>query len=194
MNASDFIAPKAGQLVSTANGNPAFVPAPLPPEFDFASDVVSLLSKADTALAELSASGRYLPNPHLLISPYIRREAVFSSRIEGTQASLTDLLLDEIEDGGHSRQNGASDITEVHNYVRALEHGIARLNELPLSLRLVRELHLDLMQGVRGANKTPGDFRTGQNVVGSKGQGEATAPYVPPPVHEMLPALEAWEG
>jgi len=194
MNHKDFVAPRAGQLVSTAKGNPAFVPAPLPPTIRFDAELVSLLSKADTALAELSASGKHLPNPHLLISPYVRREAVQSSRIEGTQANLSDVLLNEIDDEVPGKPSTDDDITEVRNYVRALEHGITLLDRLPLSLRLVRDLHAHLMAGVRGGNKTPGQFRTGQNIVGSKGQDEVTAPYVPPPVHEMQEALGLWES
>ncbi len=190
MNARDFVN-ASGKIVQTAKGNPAFSPAPLPPPLTFEHDVVALLSQADTAIAELSATGRHLPNPHLLIAPYIRREAVLSSRIEGTHTNLPDLLLGEIEDGKREQND---DATEVGNYVRALEHGIARLPTLPLSLRLVRELHALLMQGVRGANRTPGEFRTGQNIVGSRGQDEASAPYVPPPVAEMHEALTAWEA
>lgn len=189
MDPLDFTSP-SGTLVRTAKGNTAFFPAPLPPAIQIERDVVSLLSKADTALAELSAIGRYLPNPHLLIAPYIRREAVLSSRIEGTQTSLSELLLDEVDD---ATQEKNADVEEVRNHVRALEHGIELLKQLPLSLRLVRELHRDLMQGVRGANKTPGEFRAGQNIVGSKGQDELTAPYVPPPVDEMNAALSDWE-
>lgn len=190
MNPRDFVN-ASGKIVQTAKRNAAFAPAPLPPRLTFENDVVALLSRADTALAELSATGRHLPYPHLLIAPYIRREAVLSSRIEGTHTNLPDFLLGEIEDGKNEQDN---DTTEVGNYVKALEHGIARLPTLPLSLRLVRELHELLMQGVRGANKTPGEFRTGQNFVGSRGQDEATAPYVPPPVAEMHEALNAWEA
>ena len=164
MNPKDFITPEAGRLVTTIRGNPAFVPAPLPPNLEFDHDLVLTLSRADTALAELSAYGKQLLNPHLLIAPYIRREAVLSSRIEGTQASLSDVLIDEIEDDQRKPANG-DDVKEVRNYVRALEYGIERLNELPLSLRLVKELHQRLMEGVRGGTKTPGEFRTGQNIV-----------------------------
>ena len=192
MNLKDFIAPEAGRLVTTLRGNPAFVPAPLPPKLVFDHDLILTLSRADTALAELSAYGKQLPNPHLLIAPYIRREAVLSSRIEGTQASLSDVLIDEIEDD-QRKPSTADDVKEVRNYVRALEDGIERLNDLPLSLRLVKELHQRLMEGVRGGTKTPGEFRTGQNIVGSKGQDEVTAPYVPPPVPEMHEALAQWE-
>ncbi|HVR95212.1 MAG TPA: Fic family protein [Thermoanaerobaculia bacterium] len=147
------------------------------------------LSRADAALGELSGLGRRLPNPHLLIAPYIRREAVLSSRIEGTKASLSDLLLDEVEDG---RVEDA-DIREVRNYIDALEYGLARLRDLPLSLRLVREIHQRLMVGVRGDRATPGEFRRTQNWIGPPGSTPATAPYVPPPPELMPDLLSDWE-
>lgn len=190
MNPADFKAPDAGRVVRTAEGNVAFVPAPLPPELAFDLDLVRALSRADAALSELSGLGALLPNPHLLIAPYVRREAVLSSRIEGTQASLADLLADE---AGQTPQVAPDDVREVRNYVVALEHGIARLNSLPLSLRLVRELHEKLMHGVRGDKATPGEFRRRQNWIGPHGSTEATASYVPPPVTDMTVALSDWE-
>src|SRR6185312_10017946 len=119
------------------------------------ADLVLALSRADAALSELAGVGRLVPNPHFLISPYMRLEAVLSSRIEGTRASLSDLLLNEA--GELTDQRDAADIYEVRNYVRALEYGIARLDALPLSLRLVRELHERLMAGVRGASAAADD-------------------------------------
>jgi Fic family protein len=177
--------------VKTDSGNWAFVPSPLPPELSFDAELVKTLSKADTALAGLSAWGNQLPNPHILISPYIRREAVLSSRIEGTQTRMSDLLIEEVEDAPKPDPGG--DSTEVLNYVKALEVGVKLLKKLPLSLRLVRNLHETLMRGVRGANKTPGEFRKGQNIVGPPGSTEATAAYVPPPYSEMERALKQWE-
>jgi Fic family protein len=152
---------------------------------------VLALSRADAALSELSGLGRHLPHPHLLIAPYVRREAVLSSRIEGTTASLADLLLDEATGGAGS--DVPADVQEVRNYMRALEHGIVRLTELPLSLRLVRELHERLMNGVRGDRATPGEFRRSQNWIGAPGSTPATAIYVPPPPDQMHEALAAWE-
>jgi Fic family protein len=186
----DFHVSAAGRVVRTAQGYFAFVPAPLPPKLDFDLDLVRALSRADAALSELSGLGRVLPNPHLLIAPYLRREAVLSSRIEGTQTSLADLLAEE---AGQSPQVSQDDVREVRNYVEALEHGIARLDTLPLSLRLVRELHEHLMRGVRGNTATPGQFRRSQNWIGPSGSTPATAPYVPPPVAEMKQALGDWE-
>lgn len=170
-------------------GYAAFVPAPVPPELVYGSELVLALSRADSALSELSGLGRQLPNPHLLIAPYLRREAVLSSRIEGTRASLSDLLLDEVE---LDRPEDA-DVREVRNYVATLEYGLVRLADLPLSLRLVRELHERLMAGVRGDHATPGEFRRSQNWIGPTGSTPATAPYVPPPPDLMLESLSNWE-
>ena len=178
-------------MIKHPTGYHAFVPAGLPPRLMFDQDLVLNLSRADAALGELSGLGRVLPNPHVLIDPLMRREAVLSSRIEGTQASLSEVLLDEAAPAAKSAK--ADDLREVHNYVAALEHGIARLNELPLSLRLVRELHRKLMTGVRGEHATPGEFRRSQNWIGPAGSTLTNAPYVPPPVDEMTELLSDWE-
>jgi Fic family protein len=176
-------------VVQAPGGYAAFVPAPLPSDLPYDSELVLALSKADAALSELSGLGRQLPNPRLLIEPYIRREAVLSSRIEGTRTSLSDLLLDEAE----IPQSEDADVREVRNYVVALEYGLERLRELPLSLRLVRELHERLMQGVRGSRATPGEFRRSQNWIGPAGSTPLTAPYVPPPPDLMMDCLANWE-
>ncbi len=189
MNPVDFHVPSAGRIVQAPGGYHAFVPALLPPDLTYDASLVRLLSRADAALSELSGLGRQLPNPHLLIAPYIRREAVLSSRIEGTRASLSDLLLDEAD--GERPED--ADVREVRNYVEALEYGLQRLRDLPLSLRLVRELHERLMRGVRGDRATPGEFRRTQNWIGTAGSTPATAPYVPPPPAEMMDCLANWE-
>lgn len=190
MNPADFQSPLAGRVIRAPQGFHAFVPAPLPPALDYPAPLVRLLSAADAALGELSGLGAVLPNPHLLIAPYVRREAVLSSRIEGTHASLSDLLADEAE---QPATVSADDVHEVRNYVTALDYGLDRLQQLPLSLRLVRELHARLMHGVRGDRATPGEFRRSQNWIGPHGSTPANAPYVPPPVQEMHEALAAWE-
>ncbi len=190
MEASEYKAPESGQIILTPQGYPAFVPAPLPPRLEYAPPLVLALSAADASLSELAGLGRLLPNPHLLIASYVRREAVLSSRIEGTQASLADLLADEV---GQSPHTPPDDVAEVRNYVTALEYGIKRLKTLPLSLRLVCELHARLMQGVRGGAATPGEFRRSQNWIGPPGSTLATARYVPPPPQEMMQALGEWE-
>lgn len=194
MEPTQFSSPEAGRVIRTPTGYNAFVPAPVPRDISYERDSVLALSRADAALAELSGLGRQLPNPHLLISPYVRREATLSSRIEGTQTELSDLLRDEVEPGSISGAREQTDIREVRNYVAALDHGLDRLSELPLSLRLVREIHARLMEGVRGQHATPGRFRTTQNwIMGPGGATLETAPYVPPPPDEMKDCLADWE-
>jgi Fic family protein len=190
MDPQDFTCPAAGRAVKAETGYWAFVPAPLPPPIQYDAPTTLLLSQADAALSELSGLGRYLPNPDLLIAPYVKREAVASSRIEGTQADLSDLLLDEIEP---KWTPPGSDVLEVRNYVAALNRGIRDLEKLPLSCRLVRDIHAVLMAGVRGHDKTPGEFRRSQNWIGSPGCTLADATYVPPPEHEMKECLTLWE-
>src|SRR2546427_2866620 len=191
MDAAEFQVPAAGRVVKSKDGYWSFVPAPLPPKLDYTPDLVLALSRADAALSELSGLGRHLPNPHLLIAPYMRVEAVLSSRIEGTKTELAELLLDEIQAGAAGAEG--EDVREVRNYVTALGYAIGRLQELPLSLRLVQELHAHLMEGVRGGRATPGEFRRSQNWIGPPGSALTTATYVPPPPEELGEALGAWE-
>jgi Fic family protein len=190
LNPNDFRAAEAGRVIRTPTGYHAFVPSRLPPSIPWSDELVRTLSRADAALSELSGLGSLLPNPHLLIAPYVRREAVLSSKIEGTTTDLSELLIDEA-DAGPPRD--PDDVREVRNYVRALEYGVKRLREFPLSLRLVRELHERLMKGARGDRATPGEFRRSQNWIGPPRSSLQTATYVPPPVDEMIPALDAWE-
>jgi len=191
MRREDFEEPLHGELVPSPQGVLAFVPPPLPPALAFDAELVRALSDADARLSELSGMARQLPDPHLLIAPYMRQEAVLSSRIEGTQASLSDLFEEELRPAG--AQPGGSDAAEVRNYVAALEFGVQRLAELPLSLRLVKELHERLMQGVRGGDKSPGESRRHQNFIGVRGGRIETATFVPPPPDRMLACLDAWE-
>ncbi|MGA8849031.1 MAG: Fic family protein [Dehalococcoidia bacterium] len=178
----------SGRLVRAVDGYWAFVPNPLPPQLTWDSPLASLASRADLALGTLSGLGETLLNPHLLIYPFVRKEAVLSSRIEGTQSSLSDLLLFEA-----TRAEKQRDVREVQNYVRAMEHGLKRVEELPLSLRLIRELHAILMEGVRGERATPGEFRQSQNWIGLPGCTLNDATFVPPPVAEMKEALDQLE-
>lgn len=189
MQAEDFTDKRSGELIRTINGNWAFMPNSLPPTIEYSSSLVAQLSEADAALAELSGVGRQLANPALLIGPYLNVEARLSSQIEGTIASYADMFVDQIEDGGDVRDS----VREVNNYVRALNFGVQQLDAIPFSLRLVRELHRVLMTGVRGQNRSPGEFRQIQNYVGATGTNESTAIYVPPPVPQMHIALDAWE-
>ncbi len=179
-----------GRRLRGPGGSWAYLPAPLPPPLVWSADLVGGLSHADRAVGRLAGEGRRLPNPHLLIRPFVRREAVLSSRIEGTQATLGELLAAE---AGAAVERSPADLREVANYVVALEYGVERLRTLPLSLRLVRELHERLMRGVRGDAATPGDFRRSQNWIGPAGCTLADATYVPPPADELMGCLGAWE-
>lgn len=190
MKASDFRTLTSGRLVPTVEGQLAYVPAPLPPDIAYDTELILRLSKADVALSELAGVGRYLPNPHLLISPYIRREAILSTRIEGTQATFSEVLRDEVIE---TPKRGSTDLREVNNYVASLEYGVARLDQLPISLRLVCELHERLLAGVRGEATRPGEFRQIQNFIGLDHSRIADAMFVPPPPAEMMDALYDWE-
>jgi Fic family protein len=168
----------------------AFVPSPLPPALDWTPRLVRLLSDADRLIGKLAGEGGRLPNPHVLMRPFVRREAVLSSKIEGTQATLGELLAAE---AGVAVERSPDDLREVGNYVAALEHGIARLKELPICVRLIRELHQKLMTGVRGHHARRGEFRKIQNWIGTPGCTPETASFVPPPPDEVEPCLAAWE-
>jgi Fic family protein len=187
MNPNDFHSLKVGQVVLTPKGYYAFLPAPLPPNLDWSSVLVTALSEAERDLSRLATLADTFPFPRLLIQPFMRREAVLSSRIEGTRATLAELYT--YESAQLSFLEPDSDVREVHNYVEALDYGLERLKTLPISLRLIRELHEKLMQGVRGGNLTPGEFRRTQNWIGPAGSTIMTASYVPPPVDEMNQAL-----
>jgi|SRR5271155_4021478 len=167
----------------------AFSPRPLPPdpELQFDSYLKRALSKADQTLGRLDGLSSVLPHPDLLIHFYIRKEAVLSSQIEGTQSTLSELLLFELEAG-----DANDDVQEVSNYVAAMRHGLKRLQEgFPLSGRLLREMHAILLRVGRGSDRTPGEFRRSQNWIGGNRPGDAL--YVPPPVPEMQTALDQFE-
>lgn len=180
-----------GRWIQAAGGYRAYMPGPLPPDIHWTPDLVARLSAADQAVGRLAGEGRRLPNPHLLIRPFMRREAVLSSRIEGTETTLSELLAAE---AGARVDRAEADLREVRNYVAALEYGLARLSDLPLSLRLVRELHEKLMRGVRGDSATPGEFRRSQNWIGPPGCALDDATYVPPPPERLIETLGEWEG
>jgi len=183
---------RAGQYVAQPAGYRAFLPAPLPPQppVDLTGELQGLLSAADRALGRLDGSVLTLPNPDLFVLMYVRKEAVFSSQIEGTQSSLQDLLTAEAK---LFDRNVPRDVDEVINYVRAMNHGLARLGELPVSVRLIREIHAELMRDVRGERLQPGDLRTSQNWIGPANCTLAMATYVPPPHHDVPAALGALE-
>ena len=184
MNPEHFKDSTAGQCMRTIQEPTywTYVPHALPPKIDVDWELANLLATAGAKLGELSGAGQLLLNPHLLIRPFIRREAVTSSRIENTQSGLDDLFLFEADEGEPSSE---SDVNEVINYVRAMEHGIKRLEKLPISSRLICEIHGILMKGVRGDYAAPGEMRRSQNWIGSPGCALTDATYVPPPVPEM---------
>ena len=185
---------RAGRYVRQTAEYSAFIPMPLPPDppLEMDAELARLLSEADLALGRLDGASMMLPNADLFVAMYVRREAVLSSQIEGTQASLTDVLQFEAGgDGGETER--LLDVEEVVNYVRAMNYGLRRLADLPLSLRLVCELHRELMRGVRGEESTPGEFRRSQNWIGPSGSTLRDARFVPPPPHELLRVLGEWE-
>lgn len=183
---------RAGRYVKQPRGYHAFIPAPLPPEppLEIAGTILTLLSQADQALGRLDGVTQTLPNPNLFVAVYVRREAVLSSKIEGTQSTLDDVL--EFEMGRPSRRL-PQDVEEVVNYVRAMNSGLERLRTLPLSLRLIREIHGELLENVRGADRRPGEFRTSQNWIGEANAPMSQATFIPPPAPAMLEALDNFE-
>lgn len=192
MDPKEYHNQQAGRTMLTPTGYWAFVPNPLPPDIVWAQPLVSELAEAERELSRMASLVSTFPFPRLLIQPFIRNEAVISSRIEGTHASLLDLYSFEAAQLSFFEQT--DDVREVYNYVRALNYGLERLKTLPVSLRLIREIHAKLMEDVRGGTLTPGEFRRSQNWIGPMGSTPMTAPYVPPPVDEMQPALNALES
>ncbi len=191
-NAPDNKAACAGRYLRQPTGYCAFIPAPLPPDppLTLSGALQDALSAADHALGRLDGAVLTLPNPDLFVFMYVRKEAVLSSQIEGTQSSLQNLLAAEAQ---LFDPETPKDVQEVANYVRAMNHGLARLTELPVSVRLIREIHAVLMEGVRGGRLTPGELRTSQNWIGPAGSTLATATFVPPPPHEVPQALSDLE-
>jgi Uncharacterized conserved protein len=177
---SDFTPDAPGSLVDVGGGFVAFVAGPLPPRIEWTTSLVQALSAADRAIGQLAGVGRTLANPHLLIRSFLQKEAVLSSRIEGTRASLSDLLLFDVEAPAAPE---VSDAREVRNYVLALEHGLQRLESLPIGTRLICELHTILLHGVRGEGGA-GELRRLQVHIGpSSRMAEAT--FVPAPANEI---------
>jgi Fic family protein len=166
------------------------VPYNLPPKLKWTDELISVLSDADMAIGQLQGVGLNLPNPNLLIAPFVRREAELSSRIEGTVATIQHQYLFEIQE---TIERTVPDVREVTNYVRALEHGIKRCTELPMCLRLIRELHQVLLEGVRGEHDQPGQFRTTQNWIGSPGSTIEQASFIPPPPAQLSATLDSFE-
>jgi Fic family protein len=170
------------------HGYVAYFPAPLPRSLDLPAATIGLLAAAERALGQLHALGELLPAPELLTRPYLLREALFSTRIEGTQATIVEVLESGASDLPHN-----ADVEEVVNYVAAMRWGLDQLGDLPFSVRLVREIHLRLMDGVRGRERAPGELRRSQNWIGAPGSTLRTAAFVPPPPEELASLLSDWE-
>ena len=181
---------RAGTYVRQPGGFAAFIPDALPPNIDLSPTLHTLLSNADRALGRLDGSIQTLPDPELFVLMYVRKEAVLSSQIEGTQSSLADVLNAEAE---IMNPDSPKDVFEVLNYVQAMYTGLQLLETLPVSIRLIKEIHSTLLKGVRGQHSEPGELRRSQNWIGPQGCTLQEAIYVPPPVHEMMEALSLWE-
>ncbi len=191
MDLDAFTSDALGAPRKTLEGYHAFFPASIPREIQYEASTVGKLADATAALHRLAGASRLLPSPEILMGPYVRIEAVLSSKIEGTQTSVNELLLFEAED--HDPTEARGDMREVVNHTRALNFAMDRLTELPLSLRLLRETHGILLDGVRGETQTPGEFRTSQNWIGPPGCTLESATFVPPPVDAMKDALSDLE-
>jgi Fic family protein len=184
---------RAGRFISQPEGYAAFVPQPLPPDppLELAPPLLVLLEEAVGELGRLDGVARVIPDPDFFVSMYVRREAVLSSQIEGTQSTLEDLLELELES---DRRDRFSDAFEIVNYVHAMNFGLKRIKTLPLSLRLIREIHEQLLRDGRGSKATPGEFRRTQNWIGPEGASLKRATFVPPTVPDMKKALHDLEG
>ncbi|MEY2393133.1 Fic family protein [Wolbachia endosymbiont of Tettigetta isshikii] len=180
----------SGKAINAPAVYQAFIPNPLPPKFEWDNDLVKSLSRADHILGMLSREVAKLPNLHLLMRPFIAREAVLSSRIEGTQATLGEILAQEV---CANVDRNPDDLQEVRNYIASLEYGLKRLQSLPLSLQLIKEIHRMLMQGVRGYHATPGEFRRVQNWIRVPWCTINSAKYVPPTPGELMDCLYSFE-
>ena len=183
---------RAGQYVKQTTGYRAFIPKPLPPDppLEIDRELLELVSRADLALGRLDGSIQTLPDADLFVLMYVRKEAVLSSQIEGTQSSLNDVLEAE---ANVFRAGRPRDINEVINYINAMNYGLKRLEEIPVSVRVIREIHERLLRGVRGQTRLPGDLRTSQNWIGPAGNSLLDAVFVPPPPHEVPLSLSELE-
>ncbi|HJD56162.1 MAG TPA: Fic family protein [Rickettsia endosymbiont of Pyrocoelia pectoralis] len=180
----------SGKIIKTLTGYYSFIPHPLPPMLEWSNELAVSLSKANHVLGMLTRESVQLPNPHLLMRPFITREAVLSSKIEGTSTTLSEMLAKDVDI--HVDRH-PDDLTEVQNYILALDYGLERIKEFPLSLRLIKEIHEKLMKSVRGSHATPGEFRKSQNWIGSPGCTLNTAKYVPPIPEELMNCLDSFE-
>ncbi|MBQ2801247.1 MAG: Fic family protein [Lachnospiraceae bacterium] len=179
---------RAGYFMNSNVGYKSFVPAKLPPDppVQYDAELQTLLSLADRKLGRLDGITQILPNPELFVAMYVKKEAVLSSQIEGTQASFVDVLSAEYNQADDQRRD---DISEVVNYVNAMNWGLDELERFPLSLRLIRNIHAKLLQNTRGSHRNPGEFRKSQNWIGPAGCTLSSATFIPPTVPDMEAAL-----
>lgn len=191
MKRTDFSNQSPGRVIRTLKDYEAFIPDPLPPDMEWSNKLLASLSQADRSLARLAEVGKSFPVPHVVVRPFVRKEAVLSSQIEGTRTTFQELL--SYEAGQLSLFQDVEDTHEVHNYVRAIDYGLEHLKTFPLSIRLIREIHEILMQGERGEHMTPGEVRRSQNWIGRPGATLEKARYVPPPPEEMHECLSDLE-
>lgn len=193
METNRFLDSAPGRLVPIGDGCHAFVPDPLPPELDLSGLALSMYEAVE-ALGELKGVGHMLVDPNLFVRPFLYGEAVLSSKIEGTTSDVRQLVLFEAESEDEAETPQRADAREVFNYVRALNYGLGRLDELPVCLRLIREVHAILLESVRGQDKRPGEFRTIQNYIGHRNRPIEEARFIPPPVREMGQCLHDLEA
>ncbi len=182
---------RSGRYITQPNHYKAFIPTHLPPDppIRIEGDMQSLLTDANIAIGKLDTMGYLAPNLNHIIAMYVRKEALLSSQIEGTQATLENLFEYE----NKIPLKNANDVEEVVNYIKALNHGMKRLDEFPMSIRLIKEIHAILMEGTRGKEKTPGEFKKSQNWIGPVGSTPSTASFIPPPPKEAMEAMGALE-
>ena len=178
---------RSGTQINQPTGYKAFIPNPLPPNppIRIEGEIQHLLTNANIAIGKMDTMGYLAPNLEHIIAMYVRKEALLSAQIEGTQASLEDIFEYE----NQIPVKNINDVKEVVNYIKALNHGMKRLAEFPMSIRLIKEIHEILLEGARGKEKTPGEFRKSQNWIGSPGSTLATASFVPPPPKEAMDAM-----
>lgn len=178
---------RSGRYITQPNQYKAFIPTDLPPtpQIRIEGEIQGFLTDANIAIGKLDAMGYLAPNLNHIIAMYVRKEALLSSQIEGTQASFEDIFEYE----NQIPVKNVNDVEEVVNYIKALNHGMQRLNEFPMSIRLIKEIHSILLEGVRGENKTPGEFKESQNWIGPAGSTPSTASFIPPPPKEAKDAM-----
>lgn len=187
MKKQDFSGNSPGRVIKSLNGFFVYIPNPLPPDFDWSSKLLTRLASAERSIARLEEVGQSFPVPHVVARPFVQKEAVLSSQIEGTQTTFQSLLRYEAQQLSFIKEE--QDVHEVQNYIKALDYGLKRIQTLPVSNRLIREMHAILMKGVRGELLTPGEVRRSQNWIGRPGATLEKARYVPPPVDEMQECL-----